>query len=238
MNVSKVPAVVPRLVFEPTSPFVVRSKEDREVISSNDHDPQQRPIFLELLADPSAIVARIADPEAIERLILTSIATLIGSSWIFSMIVSSTWGAAAMLRAASLTSLSGLLALAAAFGPIYAASLLLAARIPLARLVAIIVSSAATGSLILAAISPIPLILLRLDPAHWGPLVMMGAFLLGGLISGARLHRSMFLLAETMFEDRVLTPDAKYRVGILARVSWMLVGFTLGLGLWGFDGLL
>lgn len=238
MNVSKVPAVIPRLVFEPTSPFVVKPVEDREIISANEHDPQRRPLFLELLGDPRSLIDRIVDKEAVERLILSSLASLIASSWVFSLIVSSTWGAEAMLRAACLTSLSGLLALCAAFGPIYAASLLLAARIPLARLVAIIVSSAATGSLILAALAPIPLILLRVDPRTGGPLSMIAAFLIGGLISGARLYRSMFLLAETMFEDKNLTPDARYRVGILARVSWMIVAFTLALGLWGFDGLI
>ena len=86
-----------------------------------------------------------------------------------------------------------LLALAASLGPIYAASILLAARVPLARLVAALLASAATGSLVLAGLAPPLYLMWRLDSEWAGPLTLCAAFLLSGLSAGARIHRLLLV---------------------------------------------
>jgi hypothetical protein len=127
--------------------------------------------------------------------------------------------------------------------PIYAASILVAARVPLARLVAALLASAATGSLLLAGLAPPLYLLWRLDSEWAGPLLLTAAFLLSGGAAGARIHRLLSLLAESVTRAALGNPTAAlsaedtFRVGILARVSWMMVAFTSALGFWAFDAL-
>jgi hypothetical protein len=224
---------LPRVIFEPSSPFVEKPIIEREPIPVVEEGP--RPIFLELLGAPAVLVERMEKREELDRLILGSIGTILLCLAFYATISLSWAGPLRVLRGTAFVSLSTLLALASAFGPVYAASLLLAARIPLARLIGVILSSAATGSLILAACAPVPFFLHRLDRAWAGPLSMLIAFLISALVSGARIHTTMHALAEKSCP--VMTPDARHRVGVLARVSWMVVGFTLALALWGFDAL-
>jgi hypothetical protein len=135
------------------------------------------------------------------------------------------------------------MALAASLGPIYATSILLAARVPLARLVAALLASAATGSLLLAALAS-PLYLLTRLNAEWaGPLMLTSAFLLAGSAAGARVHRLLGLMAEQVTRNALgdsaakLSGEDAFRVGILARISCMVLAFTLALGFWAFNAL-
>jgi hypothetical protein len=228
-----------RTIYEPFSPFVLKPAEDQQPLVTIDPD-SRRPVLLELLGSPEPLIDRLLAPGELDRVILASIGTIVASTSFFTMIALSSSGWLKAPLSAALASLTTLLALAAAFGPIYAAGLLLAARIPLARLVALLVSSAATGTLMLAACAPIPFFLLRIDRMWAGPIALMLAFLVTGAVSGARIYRMMFLFAEKMLDlsegsGAQLNPDQRHRVGVLARVSMLITTFTLAFALWGFD---
>ncbi|MFL5354541.1 hypothetical protein [Archangium sp.] len=230
---------------EPLTPFMPWSVEERAPLPepATASEPE-RQLLVELLREPSFIVERLLDPTKLQGLVLGSVGVITVSTSLFAATSSAARGhGESWALPAALTSLNVLMALAASLGPIYAASILVAARVPLARLVAALLASAATGSLLLAGLAPPLYLLWRLDAEWAGPLLLLGAYLLSGAAAGARIHRLLSLMAESVTRSAlgdasaVLSAEDAFRVGILARVSWMMVAFTSGLGFWAFNAL-
>lgn len=230
---------------EPLSPFVPWSAEERAPLPEWVAQlPVDRNLVVELLREPAAIVERLLDPVRLRGLVLGSVGFIVVGTSLFAATSSAARDAGqAGLLSAALTSLNVLMALAASLGPIYAAGMLLAARVPLARLVAALLASAASGSLVLAALSPPLYLLWRLDSEWSGPLMLLSAFLVSGAAAGARIHKLLVRMALEVTRAALgdptaaLSKDDAERVGILARVSWMMLGFTTAIGFWAFKAL-
>jgi hypothetical protein len=176
-------------------------------------------------------------------LVLGSAGIIAGCTSFFAAAASVARGQEAWWGSAALTSLNVLMSLAASLGPIYATSILLAARVPLARLVAALLAATATGSLLLAGLASPLYLLTRLNPEWAGPVMLTSSFLLAGAAAGARIHRLLSLMAETVTGQSLggasakLSAEDAFRVGILARIAWMMLAFTLALGFWAFNAL-
>ncbi len=225
---------------EPVTPFVPWSADDRAQLS--DELDGAMPLPIELLCDPPKIVRRLLDPDQVTSTVLGALAVIASASAFFGAVMAVVRGGdmMAVAQSAGLLAVSGVLALAAALGPIYAAGVLVAARLPMARLVATLVASAAAGAMILAALVPIPYGLFRVDPEWAGPLSVMGVFGLAALASGRRLYVLLFGLAETVVthvrgDDAMLSDGERFRVGIVARMAMTFLAFTSALGMWAFD---
>jgi hypothetical protein len=233
-----------KALSEPLSPFVPWSSEDRTPLEEAEAaTPAGQPLLVDLLRDPSAVTERLLDPQRLQGLVLGSAGIIAACTSFFAAAATIARGKDAWWDSAGLTSINVLMALAASLGPIYATSILLAARVPLARLVAALLASAATGSLLLAALAS-PLYLLTRLNAEWaGPLMLTSAFLLAGSAAGARVHRLLGLMAEQVTRNALgdsaakLSGEDAFRVGILARISCMVLAFTLALGFWAFNAL-
>ncbi|HYO70721.1 MAG TPA: hypothetical protein VEU33_32040 [Archangium sp.] len=233
------------LTAEPLTPFMPWSVEERAPLPEPTIPGEpERQLLVELLREPSAIVERLLESSRLQGLVVGSVGVIAVCTSAFAATASAARGhGEAWALPAALASMNVLLALAASLGPIYAASILVAARVPIARLVAALLASAATGSLLLAGLAPPLYLLWRLDAEWAGPLLLTAAFLLSGWAAGARIHRLLSLLAESVTRaalgrpTAVLSAEDAYRVGILARVSWMMVAFTSGLGFWAFNAL-
>jgi hypothetical protein len=231
---------------EPLSPFVPWSSEDRtplnEALAATPTGDGQ-PFLVDLLRDPAAVTERLLDPARLQGLVLGSVGIIAGCMSFFAAAASVARGKEAWWISAALTSLNVLMALAASLGPIYATSILLAARVPLARLVAALLAAAATGSLLLAGLASPLYLLSRLDAEWAGSLMLTASFLLAGGVAGARIHRLLRLMAETVTckalgdSEAKLSQEDAFRVGILARISWMVLAFALALGFWAFNAL-
>jgi hypothetical protein len=233
---------------EPLSPFVPWTSEDRTPLTEAEAVPAAsagQPLLVELLRDPAAVTERLLDHTRLQGMVLGSVGIIAGCTSFFAAAASVSRGKEHWWGSAALTSLNVLMALAASLGPIYAASILLAARVPLARLVAALLAAAATGSLLLAALASPLYLLTRLNPEWAGPLMLTSSFLLAGAAAGARIHRLLSHMAETVTFKALgdgatsakLSAEDAFRVGILARISWMMLAFTLALGFWAFNAL-
>jgi hypothetical protein len=223
-----------RLLIEPASPFIARVREPFRVRERT----EEGSTLLDLLGSPERIVDRLVDRDRLERTILESLTVLAASTAVFSIVLMLPHGWIDALRSALLSSTNAMVGLAAALGPIYAAGLLLSTRIPMARLVGTLLTSAATGAMILCALSPIPYGVYGLDPEWGGPIALVASFAVSALAAGARIRRTMMLLAERTKRARVgepLDPAEQHRVAILARTSMMVLAFTGALAMWGFD---
>ncbi|MBN1207594.1 MAG: hypothetical protein JXB05_22190, partial [Myxococcaceae bacterium] len=226
---------------EPLSPFVPWSSEDRTPlpeVEASPATPGSQALLVDLLREPASITERLLEPTRVQAVVLGSAGIIAGCTSFFAAAVSVARGQEAWWGAAALTSLNVLMSIAASLGPIYATSILLAARVPLARLVAALLAAAATGALLLAGLASPVYLMWRLDAEWAGPLMLTSAFLLSGAAAGARIHRLLSVMAETVTRKALGDDDAKlgeedaFRVGILARISWMMLAFTLALGFW------
>ncbi len=231
---------------EPLSPFVSWSSEDRtslQAVQAEAAAQADQPLLVDLLRDPSAITERLLDPTRLHALVLGSAGIIAASTSFFAAAASVARGKEAWWGPAVLSSLNVLMSLAASLGPIYATGILLSARVPLARLVAALLAAAATGSLLLAGLASPLYLLTRLNPEWGGPLMLTSSFLLAGAAAGARIHRLLSHMAETVTGQALGEPGTKlsgedaFRVGILARIAWMMLAFTLALGFWAFNAL-
>jgi hypothetical protein len=229
---------------EQLSPFVPWSSEDRTPLAeASPPSSGSQPLLVDLLRDPAAVTERLLDPQRLQSLVLGSVGIIAGCTSFFAAAATVARGKEAWWGSAVLTSLNVLMSLAASLGPIYATGILLAARVPLARLVAALLAAAATGSLLLAALASPLYMLTRLNAEWAGPLMLTSAFLLAGAAAGARIHRLLSLMAEKVTRNALgasamsLTEEDAFRVGILARISWMMLAFTLALGFWAFNAL-
>lgn len=217
-----------RLLIEPASPFVPRAEEPYHIPEPDD----ARPLLVDLLGAPERVVERLVDAEALERAILGSLGGIAAGTALFAVIMMLRFGWTSAIRAGVLSSTNGIIALAASLGPIYAAGLLVAARLPLARLVGALLTSAATGAMVLAAMTPIPYFLMQVDAEWLGPLAVVASFGVSALVAGGRIYRTLMLLAGDEIDEA-----SRARVAILARVAMMIFAFTSALALWGFDAL-
>jgi hypothetical protein len=224
-----------RVLLEPTSPFVFA---DRTAMRLPAIEDRPHPILFDLLAAPERVVDRLLEPAELERTLLASLVAIALGQSCFAVVWMLPFGIGAAIRAAILAGTSSLIGIAAALGPIWAAGLLVSARLPLARLVGTMLTSSATGALILAALAPIPHLLQRWDALWAGPLAMVFCFAFASIASGARIHRTLLLLAERIARTRSnepLNPSERDRVGILARIAMVMLAFTGALAVWGFD---
>jgi hypothetical protein len=226
-----------RLLIEPTSPFVAIERDEIRVADTDG----PHPLLFDLLGAPERVVLRLLDPSAVERALLGSLTAIAAGTGLFAVMMMMPFGPWAALRSSVLVAMNVLIALSAALGPIWAAGLLASARLPLSRLVGALVTSAATGSLILAAFAPIPHLLQRWDPEWAGPLAVVFCFAAAALTAGKRMHRTLLLMAEAIKRARTdapLDPAERDRVSLLARVSMVVFSFTVALSVWGFDAFL
>ena len=224
-----------RLLIEPTSPFVA---VDRDEIRVGLPENGPSPLLLDLLGSPASIVDRLLDPDALERTLLGSLSAIALGTAAFAVMLMAPHGTAVALRASVLAAANMLIALAAALGPIWASGLLVSARLPLSRLVGSLVTSAATGALILAALAPLPHLCQKWDPEWAGPLSVVSCFAFAGIAAGKRIHRTLLILAERIKKarsDQPLDPAEIHRVKMLAERAMIFFSFTVALSVWGFD---
>ncbi|MCA9554265.1 MAG: hypothetical protein KC933_29790 [Myxococcales bacterium] len=221
---------------EPRSPFLppaeVAGPSLDELV---DAQGRARPLALELLADPAGVLARIRDPQQLEGLVVGALAVVATCIALFAAVLMSAHEPQVILRAAGLATLSVLLGLAAALGPIYGTSVVMAARLPMGRLVAVLLASVATGALLLPALAPVLHICQGLDPVWAGPLAAVGSFAIMGGVAGLRLRR---LLLDLAFSAGGMDPGARFRVGVLTRMALAFTGLTVSLAFWAFDAFL
>jgi hypothetical protein len=229
---------------EPASPFVVFSPSERSEIPEDLIAGSRGDSFLAAtLSRPERIVDRLLDAEQAQTAVLGSLLVVSSTTFFYALVANVAAQASVMesLRGAVLLPFDLMLAIAASLGPIYAGSILVAARLPLARLVPLLLSAVATGGLLLAALAPVPYFLWHLDSEWAGPLSVVGCFLFSGLAAGARVRKLLRLMADAVvsvrsgeLSDGLADGDAG-RVAVLARIAMMFLAFTFSLALWGFD---
>ena len=228
---------------EPVSPFMVWSAEDLRPVEDPSVHGDDPGLLVDLLRDPERMAERILEPQRLQPALLGALSVIVGSMMLFATVVGPAAGLELqeLLRAAALLPLNMLLATIAAFGPAYAASILVAARMPLARLVAGICCSLAVGAVILAALSPLPHVLMKLDPLWAGPLSLVACFAVSALLTGIRVRRILTSMATLVHRASLdcsaaeLPEEVAHRVGIFARVAMVFLAFTVSLSFWAFD---
>jgi hypothetical protein len=199
-------------------------------------DAQPSSLFDGFLHHPGVVIDHLLTPKRVPELVITSAAiTAVAAALYEAAIV--TGFHLPSLRPVLAGPLMVLVAEAAAVGPIYAASVMAAARLPVARLGAAMLAATATGALLLAALAPALYVVIDYDRQWLGPVAMVAAFALAGLTSGRRLYRLLLGMAERLYQNeagptaRLLPADAE-RAALVARVACMAVGFTLSLACW------
>jgi hypothetical protein len=232
------PTIAPRLLLEPVSPFAEPSAAEARI---DDLLPSKEPnSLLMLVRDPEAVAKRLLHPDSQREVITTAVLGIAIGTAIFAIVAGPEAGPFAAARAAVLLAFNTFAGLIAALGPIYATSLLVAARIPLHRLVGVLLASAATGALLLGGLAPIALLLGRIDPVWAGPLALLGAFAIAGLTAGARIYRLLHLVAKAVRRygtdaESPLRESELFRLKILARMALVIASLTGTLALWAFD---
>ncbi|MBI4822316.1 MAG: hypothetical protein HY791_39010 [Deltaproteobacteria bacterium] len=221
--------------IEAVSPFVAWNAVDRGEIP--EIEDSKRPLLIDLLRDPVSTVDRLLDPEQLGRTVLGAMVTVIATTSFFGAVVMSALTYGNPLPAAAVLPINLLIAMAAALGPMYATGLLVAARLPMARLVAVVLTATATGSAVMAGLAPIPYALYKADE-HWlGPIALFACCGLAAIAGGARLHVMMYYLASEVRRRMggELSQSESFRVGILARMSMVILAFTMALTGWVLD---
>lgn len=234
------PSQAPRLI-EPLTPFVPWSPEERAPLPGVDAaDAEERSLLVELLREPLSIVERLLDPSRLQGVVLGSLGIIVASASAMTLVTTRAmvWRGTWWWLPSVAASLGVLGSLAASIGPIYATSMLVSARVPLARLMGALLAATATGSVLLAALAPPVYVLWALDREWAGPLMFCFAFGLAGIVSGARIHGLLKLMAQAVTRaalgdpTAVLSTEDAFRVGIVARVACMLLAFTLACCFW------
>jgi hypothetical protein len=192
------------------------------------------PLAADLVGRPAAIASRVLDAPRVEGVVKASLAATVLGSAAAGWFAFGAFDPTAAWLAAALVPLHLHAALVAAIGPLYAVSVMLNARVPLARLVAVMLASAALSALTLGAAAPVISFLFRKDSLWLGPLALVGAFLVSGLAGGLRLH-SLLVATATAYAkqgERTMTPEGLLRVKRFAEVGTMLLGLTTSLAVW------
>ncbi|MBI2374086.1 MAG: hypothetical protein HYV07_08810 [Deltaproteobacteria bacterium] len=220
---------------EAISPFVAHSAADLGELPASEESG--RSLLVDLLREPEATVRRLLDPKELAETVLGALSLLAVTTSFFAAVVMSALPYGSPLRAAAVLPINVLLALAAALGPMYATGIIVAARVPMSRLVAVVLAASATGAAVLAALAPIPYALYRIDDQWVGPISMFSCCVLGSIAGGARLHVLLYHLAREVRarSGRELSTGELFRVGIVARMSMVVLAFTVALAGWVLD---
>jgi hypothetical protein len=224
----------PPAVRETLSPFVRWDESDRAPLPDELlHQPERRSIATDLLRSPEAIIDQLASAAGAQRLILGAIGWIALGTFAFVLLQHSEATLLQRMRGAPLMALHLLAAVAATLGPIYGTSLLQQTRIPMTRLVATLVASMATGTILLGALAPLLSVIGQRGELQ-GPLATGIVFVLAGGTAGKRIHRLLVVQAESI-NGGTLSSDDAYRVGIVARVACVLLGLCTALVFRGLD---
>ena len=227
-----------RTPSESVSPFIAWPEDETEGSLEELVGSQSPSVFHELLSSPEAIAARLAGPEprkVIELCLLVLVSACAFSGALLGMTLRDP-----VFKAALLIPLSLLIALVAALGPIAAVAIVLGVRVPWARLAGTLAAAMASGALATAAVTPIAVVLHRLDAQWAGPLAVILSFSVAGVVAGKRTRDLLLLLASAAMKEArraELEEDELERVKMLARISTMIVAFTTALAIWALGAL-
>ena len=230
--------MLPRI--EPLSPFVPFDPADRESIPEElIAGAEQQSLVLDLLQSPESVLERVLDPARVRGTILTALMVTGGGYGLFGAATRAHTGTLEALRAGALTGAGVAIAVAAVLAPIYGTSLLLAARLPVSRLISLLLAAVATGALVLAPLAPVVALAIGFDALWMGPIALCTAFAIAALAAAARLKTLLEGLAEEIARasGTSLRPSDRERAGMLARIGMMLLGVCGALALWAFDAL-
>lgn len=223
---------------EPLSPFVAWSAEAQVPLPLEELDAQRDGpgVLVEIITAPERFAARVVEGRGMEATIAGLLGVAVLGSAAFALVVRLDLGPLVAVGAGLRLALSVVLAVAAAIGPIHAAGVLVAARVPLPRLVAVMLASTAVGAAVLAPLGPVVRFLHGYDAEWWGPLSLVGAFVMAAAVASVTLRRLLLALAEEASSASgrgVLSEGDLFRVGIVARMALVFLGYTSMLALWG-----
>lgn len=223
---------------EPLSPFVAWSAEAQAPLplEALGAEREGRGVLVEIITDPERFAARVVEGRGMESTIAGLLGVAVLASAAFALVVRLDLGLLVALGAGLRLALSVVLAVAAAIGPIHAAGVLVAARVPLPRLVAVMLAATAVGAAALAPLGPVVRFLHGHDAEWWGPLSLVGAFVVAAAVASVTLRRLLLALAEEASADSgrgALSEGDLFRVGIVARMALVFLGYTSMLALWG-----
>lgn len=219
------------MMLECVSPFV-DSRDDGPALA--DLLQRQPPSLLkELLTNPGAIAERMLDPAEAPKSMAQTLALLVATASLTGGFLASLSGGT-VLRAAALLPVAIVLAVGAAMGPVAATALIAGARLPWQLLAAALTAAVTAGVLTMVALVPVAVVLMRFDAEWAGPLAIVGAFVVAGIVSGLRIHAVLRALARVVCE-RTGEPLAGERVGrinLVGRVAFVQLAFTMSLAVW------
>lgn len=223
---------------EPLSPFVAWSAEAQAPLSleAPSDDGEGRGMLVEIITAPERFALRVVEGRGMEATIAGLLGVAVLGSAAFALVVRLDLGLLVAVGAGLRLALSVVLAVAAAIGPIHAAGVLVAARVPLPRLVAVMLASTAVGAAALAPLGPVVRFLHGYDAEWWGPLSLVGAFVVAAAVASVTLRRLLLALAEEASAASgrgALSEGDLFRVGIVARMALVFLGYTSVLALWG-----
>ncbi len=208
---------------EMLSPFVPWSADDRAPPAANLTTlPPRESVAMDLLRGPERLAHQLDDHLRRRALTLSAIGIIMAGSLVFAACSRENARLAITIQVAGLVVASMLAAVAATLGPVYGASLILAARIPFSRLVPTLLLASAAGMLVLGGASPLLRILWRHDGVWTGQLATLTTFALAASLAGTRIRRLLYTQAERL-AGGILSPGDAYRIGILTRVSLVLL---------------
>ncbi len=216
---------------ERLSPFLEWSEEARAPVTTAGVDESS--LLIQLLQAPGAVAERIRDPQRVQRVTLTAVATTAVCGALSSIVMTAAWGETRLVVLGGLVWVPvGMLgALAASIGPIYGAAVAHSVRMPIAQLVAVLSAAMAAASMILLALSAAPYMLWQLDSEWVGPLSVVGAFFGAALACGIRLP-SLLLRLVHVPGDEDPKPGDRQRVMAFVRMAMLVLCFTYSLAGW------
>jgi hypothetical protein len=218
---------------EPRSPFLQWADVDTALELPAPPPPSD---LAALLGHPELVCERMLEARRAPALIVTAVLAVGLSTLAFCAGVSNLVSRSIELRLLW-APVYVLAALAAATGPLYATSILLAVRLPFARLVACVLTSGVVGALLSLASLPLIYMAWVLDPDWAGSLTLLSAFGLGAIAAASRLRTLLLTLAGLNQPDTKMAAGDEFRVRMLARISVMGLGFALVNAIWALERL-
>jgi len=228
----------PEASREPLTPFLAWNDDGR--LAEPADDDGEPLLLITLLRDPARVAELLLEPRQLQRVVVTSVGVALACSAFRTLFVARSLSLSLVMPSLEL-GVMVLFGAAAALGPIYAASVLVSARMPLARLGGAMLAALAAGSLLLAGLAPPMDLALGIDRDGLGSWAALAVFAIVALATGARLHAILCELARRSANHAAgtgsaLTPEAQFRVGVLARIAWMVLGLTSAVALMGVVG--
>jgi hypothetical protein len=213
------------------SPFVDSSDEGPGLAELLGRQPPS--LLKELLTNPGAIAERMLDPAQAPKSMAQTLALLVATTSLTGGFLASLSGGE-VLRAAALLPVAIVLAVGAAMGPVAATAVMAGARVPWQLLAAALTAAVTAGALTMVALVPVAVVLMRFDAEWAGPLAVVGAFVVGGLVSGLRIHAVLKALAKVVCDrtGEPLAGERIYRINLVGRVAFVQLAFTMSLAVW------